>query len=97
MKARILTARRGVLACYVTMVTLALAGSIAGMTNVAAQTTATPADVAATDYPNKPIRIIVPYAPGGGGDAVVRYMSDKLAERYCQIRKYIYSGLIEYF
>ena len=36
------------------------------------------------DYPNKPIRIIVPYAPGGGGDAVVRYMSDKLAEELKQ-------------
>lgn len=40
--------------------------------------------VAQTDYPNKPIRIVVPYAPGGGGDAVVRYMSDKLAERLKQ-------------
>jgi len=39
---------------------------------------------AIADYPNKPIRIIVPYAPGGGGDAVVRYMSDKLAERLKQ-------------
>lgn len=36
------------------------------------------------EYPNKPIRIVVPYAPGGGGDAVVRYMSDKLAERLKQ-------------
>ena len=83
MKARMLTARRRVLGCYVTMVTLALAGSVAGMANVAAQTAASAA-VAATDYPNKPIRIIVPYAPGGGGDAVVRYMSDKLAERLKQ-------------
>jgi len=36
------------------------------------------------DFPTKPIRIIVPYAPGGGGDAVVRYMSDKLAEELKQ-------------
>ena len=32
------------------------------------------------DYPNRAIRIVVPFSPGGGGDAVVRYMSDKLAE-----------------
>ena len=35
-------------------------------------------------YPNRAIRIIIPYAPGGGGDAVVRYMSDKLAEKLGQ-------------
>lgn len=39
---------------------------------------------AQADYPNKAIRIVVPYAPGGGGDAVVRYMSDKLSERLKQ-------------
>ena len=36
------------------------------------------------DYPNRTIRIVVPFSPGGGGDAVVRYMSDKLAERLKQ-------------
>ena len=36
------------------------------------------------DYPNRAIRIVVPFSPGGGGDAVVRYMSDKLAERLKQ-------------
>jgi tripartite-type tricarboxylate transporter receptor subunit TctC len=35
-------------------------------------------------YPNKPIRIIVPFSPGGGGDAVVRFMSDRLGERLKQ-------------
>jgi len=33
------------------------------------------------DYPNKPIRIVVPFSPGGGGDAVVRNIVDKLGER----------------
>ena len=36
------------------------------------------------DYPNKPIRIIVPFSPGGGGDAVVRNIVDKLGERLGQ-------------
>ena len=36
------------------------------------------------DYPNRAVRIVVPFSPGGGGDAVVRYMSDKLAERLKQ-------------
>ena len=35
-------------------------------------------------YPNRAIRIVVPFSPGGGGDAVVRYMSDKLGERLKQ-------------
>jgi len=51
---------------------------------VSAQSTPPDAQVSVADYPNKPIRIIVPYAPGGGGDAVVRYMSDKLSERLKQ-------------
>jgi tripartite-type tricarboxylate transporter receptor subunit TctC len=35
----------------------------------------------AQEYPTKPIRIIVPFSPGGGGDAVVRTISEKLGER----------------
>ena len=33
----------------------------------------------AQDYPNRPIRFIVPYPPGGGTDVVARIMSDALA------------------
>ncbi len=33
------------------------------------------------DYPSKPIRIVVPFSPGGGGDAVVRNIVEKLGER----------------
>jgi tripartite-type tricarboxylate transporter receptor subunit TctC len=33
----------------------------------------------AQDYPNRPIRFIVPYPPGGGTDVVARIMNDALA------------------
>src|SRR5438046_47396 len=36
------------------------------------------------NWPSKPIKIIVPFAPGGGGDAVVRVLTDKLGERLGQ-------------
>jgi tripartite-type tricarboxylate transporter receptor subunit TctC len=38
---------------------------------------ATPAP--AQDYPNRPIRFIVPYPPGGGTDVVARIMNEALA------------------
>ena len=39
---------------------------------------------AAMAYPNKPIRMIVPVAPGGGGDITTRVIAGKLAERWGQ-------------
>lgn len=33
----------------------------------------------AQEFPNKPIRIIVPYSPGGGTDAVARMMAQRLS------------------
>ena len=39
---------------------------------------------AQTPYPNKPVRIIVPLAPGGGSDAMARMMSQHLTERFNQ-------------
>ena len=38
----------------------------------------------ALDYPNKPIRIIVPFGPGGGGDIVGRIFGQALQEKLGQ-------------
>ena len=38
----------------------------------------------AAKYPVKPIRIIVPYAPGGGADIVARIVAQKMSETFRQ-------------
>ena len=35
-------------------------------------------------YPNKPIRIVIPYPPGGGTDIVIRAVGPRLSERLGQ-------------
>ncbi|NYT63651.1 tripartite tricarboxylate transporter substrate binding protein [Alcaligenaceae bacterium] len=37
---------------------------------------------ASSNYPNKPIKVIVPYAPGGATDAMARTISGKLQSRF---------------
>lgn len=39
---------------------------------------------AQADYPNKPVRIIVPFPAGGSNDILARYFGDKLTERLGQ-------------
>lgn len=38
----------------------------------------------AADYPDKPVRIIVPYAPGGGADTAARAIGQRLTEVFGQ-------------
>jgi tripartite-type tricarboxylate transporter receptor subunit TctC len=42
------------------------------------------ADNPASSYPNKPIRLIVPYTSGGGYDVVARLLAQRLTERWGQ-------------
>ena len=51
---------------------------------VLAWTAAIPAPAGAQEYPSKPIRFIVPYAPGGGLDVVGRPIAQKLFEQWGQ-------------
>jgi tripartite-type tricarboxylate transporter receptor subunit TctC len=39
---------------------------------------------AAADYPTKPVRVFVPYGPGGVGDLTMRLLADKLGEQLKQ-------------
>jgi len=43
-----------------------------------------PNNALAQDYPNRPIKLVVPFAPGGAVDVLARIIGAKLAERFGQ-------------
>jgi len=47
-------------------------------------TLASPAALAQNDYPNKPIRVVVTFPPGGSADGVVRLLLPRLADKLGQ-------------
>jgi tripartite-type tricarboxylate transporter receptor subunit TctC len=51
---------------------------------LAALALASPSLAGAETFPEKPIKIIVPYAPGGGADILARLVGQKLSERVKQ-------------
>lgn len=59
-----------------------LATTLAAVAGFAALIAAMPA--AAQDYPNKPVRFIVGFTPGGSADIISRFMAQKLGERLGQ-------------
>ncbi len=52
------------------------------VTMLAAQTSAYGQQESSSDYPSRTIRIIVPFAPGGGSDFIARSVGNALSERW---------------
>jgi len=55
---------------------------------LALATTATwvhgPVSAQARKFPDRPIKFVVPFAAGGGGDTVARFLAQRLSERVAQ-------------
>jgi tripartite-type tricarboxylate transporter receptor subunit TctC len=60
---------------YFSLLTIVLCASVSA---------ASAAQSAAQDYPMRPIRLVIPYAPGGATDIVARILAPKLGERLGQ-------------
>jgi len=54
--------------------------SLFGIALLVAATAASAADRAAGDYPNKPVRLIIPFAPGGTIDPITRMLGEAMGK-----------------
>ena len=52
------------------------------LTITVAATLLLPQAALAQDYPNRPVRIVVPYPPGGASDVTARIVADKLSKKW---------------
>src|ERR1700687_809110 len=51
---------------------------------IVAGTFVSPGPAAAPSYPNRVVKIVVPFAPGGGTDVMARIIAQKLYEAWAQ-------------
>jgi tripartite-type tricarboxylate transporter receptor subunit TctC len=59
---------------------MVVAGVICGVVGAGAACARNAAKAASQDYPTKPVRLIVPFPPGGGVDSVARILGQRLSE-----------------
>lgn len=57
---------------------------ICSFLGLAAVAPATPAHAQAPSYPDRPLRLVVPFPPGGGADTTARMLAQKMSERLGQ-------------
>ena len=55
-----------------------------GVSAMGALATPFQSSLASPTYPTRPVKIIVPLAPGGGSDAIARLLSVNLSEKFGQ-------------